>query len=127
MVDIYHATVDDFTRGALQSLFYFNYLRGGRSGIGPSKSELELCLASRQGNSKRVVKLLNEVVVEASLNTRVPHLEGETVFGSAKRKLDVPPRDDSNSHRHDRVNFVVPKLSKTVSSFQTRRLLRSAV
>ena len=42
MTDVYHATVDDFTRAALQSLFYFNYLRGGPTGTGPSKSELQL-------------------------------------------------------------------------------------
>ena len=42
MIDVYHATVDDFARTALQSLFYFNYLRGGPTGTGPSKSELQL-------------------------------------------------------------------------------------
>ena len=25
-IDVYHTTVDDFARAALQSLFYFNYL-----------------------------------------------------------------------------------------------------
>ena len=39
MIDMYHATIDDFTRAALQSLFYFNYLCGGLVGIGPSKTE----------------------------------------------------------------------------------------
>ena len=39
MIDVYYATVDDFARAALQSLFYFNYLRGGPAGIGPSKTE----------------------------------------------------------------------------------------
>ena len=42
MTDVYHATIDDFTRAALQSLFYFNYLRGGPAGTRPSKSELQL-------------------------------------------------------------------------------------
>ena len=84
MIDVYHAIVDDFARAALQSLFYFNYLRGGPSGTGPSKFELELRLASQNGNSKHVVKLLDEVAMEAGLNTRVPHLEGETIFGTAK-------------------------------------------
>ena len=124
MIDVYHDTVDDFARAALQSLFYFNYLRGGPSGTRPSKFELELRLASRKGNSKRVVKLLNEVAVEAGLNTRVPHLEGETIFGTAKRKLDLPPGDDSDSHRHDHVNYDVPKMGEGVSFSQARRLVR---
>ena len=61
MLDVYHATVDDFAQATLQSLFYYNYLRRGQSGTGPSKCELELCFASRQRNTKRVVKLLDEV------------------------------------------------------------------
>ena len=62
MIDVYHATLDDLRRDALQSLFYFNYLRGGPSGTGPSKLELQLRLALRNGNSGRVVKLLKKVV-----------------------------------------------------------------
>ena len=46
MIDVYHATVNDFSRAALQSLIYFNYLRGRSSGTGPNKFELELRLAS---------------------------------------------------------------------------------
>ena len=84
MIDVYHAIVEDFARAALQSFSYFNYLCGGPSGTRPSKSELELCLASRKDNSKCVMELLEEVAVEVGLNTRVPHLEGETIFGTAK-------------------------------------------
>ena len=84
MIDVYHATLDDLTRVALQSLFYFNYLRGGPSGTGPSKSELQLRLASRSGNLGHVVKLLEKVMAEARVNTRIPHLEGETIFGTSK-------------------------------------------
>ena len=124
MIDVYHAIVDDFARATLQSLFYFNYLRGGPSGTGPSKFELELRLASRKGNSKRVVKLLDKVAVEAGLNTRVPHLKGETIFGTTKRKLDLPPEDDSDSHRHDRVNYAVPKVDEGISFSQAWRFIQ---
>ena len=54
------------------------------------------------------------------VNTRVPHLEGERVFGSAKRNLDLPPRDETNSHHHDSVNYSVPKLSKKESPSQSQ-------
>ena len=108
----------------MQSLFYFNYLCGGPSGIGLSKSELELCLASRKSNSKRIVKLLDEVAMEVGLNTRVPHLEGETIFGTSKRKLDLPLGDDRNSHRHDRVNYAIPNVGVGVSFSQSRRFVR---
>ena len=88
MIDVYHAMVNDFTQAALQSLYYFNYLHGGAARTGPSKTELQLCLAARTGNSKRMVKLLDHVAIEVGLNTRVLHLEGETIFDSAKHKLD---------------------------------------
>ena len=115
MIDVYHAIVDDFARATLQSLFYFNYLRGGPAGTDPSKSELQLRLASRIGNSRRIVKLLEYISAEAGLNTRVLPLEGETIFGSAKRKLDLPPRDDSDSHRHDQINYLVSRVGKGMS------------
>ena len=61
--------------------------------------------------------------MEAGLNTRVPHLEGETIFGTAKRKLDLPPGDDSDSHRHNRVNFAIPKVDEGVSFSQAPRFV----
>ena len=72
------------------------------------------------------MKLLDEVAKEAGLNTKIPH-EGETIFGSTKRKFNLLPGDDSDSHRHDRVNYSVPKLDKVVSSFQSQQLVRSVV
>ena len=123
MIDVYHAKLDDLTRAALQSLFYFNYLRGGPSGTGPSRSELQLRLASRNGNSGRVVKLLEKVTAEAGVNTRIPHLEEETIFGTAKQELDLPPGDESDSHRHDRVNYCIPKVGRRMSLAQTRNVI----
>ena len=47
------------------------------------------------------MKMLEKVTAEARVNTRVPHLVGETIFGTAKRKLDLLPRDESDLHRHN--------------------------
>ena len=63
---------------------------------------------------------MDDVSNVVGVNTRVPHLEGERVFESAKRKLDLPPRDETDSHRHDCVNYSVPKLSKKESPNQSR-------
>ena len=101
--------LNDYAWVAVHSFFYFNYLCGGPSGTSPNKTELQLCLASRSGNSKRVAKLLKQVTAKASVNIRVPHLEGETIFGSTKRKLNLPLGDNTNSHHHECVNFIVPK------------------
>jgi hypothetical protein len=42
--------------------------------------------------------------------TRILHLEGEEIFGSTKRKLDLPPGDDGDFHRPDKVNFSQPRV-----------------
>ena len=46
MVDLYSATIDNYSRAALQSSGYFNFLKGGHSGTGLSTSVLKLQLAS---------------------------------------------------------------------------------
>ena len=97
-------------------LFYFNYLQTGPNGSGPTKFKSELHLSSRNDNSKQVIKLVNEVALEAGLNIRVLHLEGETIFGSTKQKLDILPRKDSNSHCHDCMNYSIHRLGKRASS-----------
>ena len=123
MVDLYSAMVDDYSRAALQSTAYFNFLKGGRSRTSPSTSILRLRVAARIANPSRVAKAVEDVSCATDLNTRVPHLEGEKVFGSAKQKLDLPPGDASDSHWHDRVNYNIPKLSRTASPFQCRSAL----
>ena len=99
----------------MQSLFYFNYFLGGPSRTGPNKSKLQLRLALRNGNSGHVVKLLEKVTAEVGMNTRISHLEGETIFGTAKRKLDLPPEDESDSHHHNQVNYCIPIVGRRMS------------
>jgi hypothetical protein len=42
--------------------------------------------------------------------TREPHFEGEEVFGSQKRKANIPLGSEHKSHRPDRVNFSRPQI-----------------
>ena len=44
------------------------------------------------------------------MESRVPHLEGEEIFGSTKRRLDVPIGDTEDSQRPDKVNFSQPRV-----------------
>ena len=69
------------------------------------------------------MKLLNKVAVEAGVNKRVPYLEGETIFGTAKQKLNLPPGDDSDSHCHDWINYSIPILQKGISPSQAQGIL----
>ena len=72
------------------------------------------------------MKLLEKVTVEAGVNTRIPHLEGETIFGTTKQKLDLPPRDESDSHRHDQVNYCIPKVGRGMSPAQTQNVISAS-
>jgi hypothetical protein len=40
-----------------------------------------------------------------------PHFESEEVFGSQKRKADIPLGSKHESHRPDRLNFSCPQVS----------------
>ena len=66
---------------------------------------------------------MEQVTTMAGVNTRVPHLERETIFGSTKRKLNLPLGGDGNSHRHDRVNFVVPRFDKRMLPVEARSVV----
>jgi hypothetical protein len=85
---------------------YRAYLKGKASGTGPSKQELKLRAARRSVDPKKIEELPGVEVA----TTRIPHLEGEEIFGSTKRKLDLPPGDDGDSHRPDKVNFSQPRV-----------------
>jgi hypothetical protein len=121
MSDLYNATLDDYCRAALQSTTYHNYLKGIGGGTGPDRSVLRLRSASCSGDPRKIAQAVGDLSANAGLNSRVPHLEGESIFGSAKRKLDLPPGDESDSYRHDRVNFTLPKIGRRMTPTQSRR------
>ena len=124
--DLYVATIDDFVRAFMQVVAYYQYLNGDRAGTGPGKEELLLRVAQRttvrSGNPKALHAALSRMPGAEEFCSREPHFEGEEVFGSMKRKLDLPPGSEHDSHRPDKVNFsrlrVELRSSKTCSSAQ---------
>jgi hypothetical protein len=92
----------------MQMTNYRAYLKGKASGTGPSKQELKLRAARRSGDPKKIEEVLSQLPGVEVATTRIPHLEGEEIFGSTKQKLDLPPSDDGDSHRPDKVNFSQP-------------------
>ena len=125
-MDPYEATIDDYCRSAMQSIQYQNFLKGNLGGTSPDKSVLKLRDAWRFGDPAKMAKAMNVVSEEARLKSRVPHLEGENIFGSVK-KLDLPPGDDSDSHQHDCVNFTILKLGRYMTSFQCCQQLKASL
>ena len=62
---------------------------------------------------------MDEISAKVEMNTRVPNLEGERSFGLGKQKLDLLPRDESDSHRKVRINYSILKLEKDLSPIQS--------
>jgi hypothetical protein len=117
--NLFDATCDDSIRAWMQMTNYRAYLRGHACGSGPSKGELKLRAATRSRDPKKIAEALNTLPGAEGFGNRVPHLEGEEIFGSTKRKLDVPIGDAGDSHRPDKVNFSQPRVrtrSTTTSS-----------
>ena len=108
--NLFDATCDDSIRAWMQMTNYRAYLKGYASGSGPSKGELRLRAARRSGDPKKIAEALNTLPGAEGVGTRVPHLEGEEIFGSTKRKLDVPIGDAGDSHRPDKINFSQPRV-----------------
>ena len=108
--DLFVATCDDWVRAFMQMTNYRAYLSGGPSGKGPSKEDLKLKRAMASGDGKKIAEALSEMPGAEEICTRIPHLEGEEVFGSTKRKLDLPIGSEGDSHRPDKVNFSHPRV-----------------
>ena len=94
----------------MQMTNYRVYLNGGPSGTGPSRQDLKLKRAIASMDGKKITDALCSMPGVEELCTRIPHLEGEEVFGSTKRKLDVPIGSEADSHRPDKVNFSHPRV-----------------
>jgi hypothetical protein len=106
--------MDDFVRALIQVSRYYQYLKGELPGTGLGKEELMLRVAQRSAQRSRNPKVLNAGIAKmlgaAEFCTREPHFEGEEVFGSQKRKADVPLGFEYESHRSDKVNFSHPRV-----------------
>jgi hypothetical protein len=112
--DLYVASVDDFVRALIQVSRYYQFLKGEYAGTGPGKEELMLRVAQRSalrsGNPKALNVAMAKMPGAEEFCTREPHFEGEEVFGSQKRKADIPLGSEHESHRPDRVNFSRPRV-----------------
>jgi hypothetical protein len=113
--DLYIATVDDFIRALMQVVRYYQYLKGDRASTSPGKEELQLCAAQCIAERTRDPKVLNAAMAKLPwaelFYTREPHMAGEEVFGSQKRKANVPLDFEGESHRPDKVNFSSPRIA----------------
>jgi len=87
---------------------YRAYFSGGSFRKGPSEEDLKLKKAMVSRDGKKIANALNEMLRAENICTQILHLEGEEVFGSNKRKLDLLIGFKGNSHRLNKVNFSHP-------------------
>ena len=96
----------------MQVVQYYQYLKGNYVSTGPGKEELQLHAAQHRAKRTGDPKVLNVAIANllgAELFcTREPHLVGEEVFGSQKRKADVPLGFEGESNKLGKVNFFHP-------------------
>jgi hypothetical protein len=98
----------------MQCSTYSQFLKGDIPGTGPSKEELKLRRAQRSAAKTGIPKPLHEAILKMpgadDWCTRIPHLEGEEVFVSLKRKPDTAFDDERESHRLDKISISRPRV-----------------
>ncbi len=88
-----------------QSASYKVYLNGGKCRKDLGRDEVRLRQTNQFGDSSQMANVVAKYTNGSSFINRIPHLEGQEVFGSTKQKADIAPRSKCNSHKHDHVNF----------------------
>jgi hypothetical protein len=109
MICLYETTMDDMIRTFMQFANYRTWLKGGSDGKGLDSASLKLKAAARCGDPKMLVDAMKSYPGAEDVNTRDCALEGSEFFGSTKRKLNLPPGVDCDSHRPDKVNYSIPR------------------
>ena len=84
--DLYMVAVDDYIRAFLEVVAYYQYLKGGVGGVGPSKEELKLRCAQHRAQRTNDPSILQSILLGMpganEFCTCDPHHEGAEVFGS---------------------------------------------
>ena len=62
--DLYIAVVDDYIHTFLQVVAYYEFLKGGTGGIGPSKEELKLRFSQRRVEQTRDLDVLQKALLD---------------------------------------------------------------
>jgi hypothetical protein len=108
--NLFAATYNDKIQAVMQMTNYKAYFKGKSSRTGPTRQELKLRVAKHSGDPKKLVEALSQLLGVVVATTWILHLEGKEIFGSTKRKLDLPLGDDGDFHRFNKVNFPQPQV-----------------
>jgi hypothetical protein len=98
-------------RTFMQIANYLSWLKGGSSRKGPDQTSLKLKAAAHISDPKLLAEAMRSYPGAEDLNTRNCALEGFELFGSTKRKLNLPPGSEYDSHRPDKVKYSIAHLN----------------
>jgi hypothetical protein len=119
-------TVDNLIHAFMQIANYRSWLRGGSTGKGPDSVSLKSKAVARWADPKLLADAMKSYPGLEYLNTRDCALEGSELFGSTKRKFDIPPGAGCDSHRPDKVNYFIPRPNTRVKRSYIEESLVSA-
>ncbi len=111
MESVYEATVEDLIRAFMQITNYRAWLKGGQSGKGPDQATLKLRAAASSKDPKLISEAMKTFPGAEDFPIHDTPLEGSEIFGSTKRKLNMPIGSQFDSHRPDKVNYSIPRLN----------------
>ena len=107
MTTLYKATTVDMIQTFMQITNYHSWLKGGSLGEGIDQELLKLKVAMHIGDLKLFEEAMRSYPWVEYLNTKTYALEGGQLFGSTKRKLELPPGSEYKSHPLDKVNYSI--------------------
>ena len=109
MTCLYEATMDNMIRTFMQIANYRAWLKGELDGKSPDFASLKLKAVARRGDSKMLADAMKSYPGVEDANTRDCALEGSKLFGSTKRKFNLPPGANCDFHQPDKVNYSIPR------------------
>ena len=127
MICLYEVTVDDKIRTFMQITNYRIWLKGGSDGKGLDLAFLKLKAVAMCRDPKILVDAMKAYPWAEDINTRDCVLEGPELFGSTKRKLNLPTGADCDSHRPDKVNYFIPHPNIRATRQRIEKLLSYAI
>jgi hypothetical protein len=90
-----------------QSSLYYAHLNGGLLENYLNRNELHVCRVSAYGDPLLLATIvfIAKYALDCFYASRMPHLEGDEVFGSCKQGANLPPKSKGDLHKHDHVKF----------------------
>ncbi len=83
-------------RTFMQSTTYAKYLVGGQSGTTLDKHKFKLRAIVQNHDPHKLAATI--ITNETFFSSKIPHLEGDEMFGSCKRQMDLPHGSDNDLH-----------------------------